>query len=84
VEDASKERTFYQKRLTRRYKSIHVTLEVKTYFSNSTPVTGPSMKSSLRSLDFLLLAIIGITRRERETYTQKVTKQSLSKYTQQD
>jgi hypothetical protein len=33
-------------------KDIHLTLEVKTSFGNSTPTTGSSTESSTRSLDF--------------------------------
>jgi hypothetical protein len=45
---------------------FHPALEVKTFFSNSTPATGSSMESSTQSLDFSLMAINSITRRERE------------------
>jgi hypothetical protein len=38
--------TFEQKRLTRHHKSIHLALEVKTFFDNSTPATGSSTKYS--------------------------------------
>jgi hypothetical protein len=45
--------------------SIHLALEVKTFFDNSTPVTGSSMESNTQSLDFPLTAINGITKKER-------------------
>jgi hypothetical protein len=45
VEDASIDRTYLQKRLTRRYQGIHLALEVKT-FDNSTPVMVLSTESS--------------------------------------
>jgi hypothetical protein len=41
------------------HKSIHLTLEVKTFFDNSTPVTG----SSTQSLDFPLTVVNGIAGR---------------------
>jgi hypothetical protein len=45
-------------------KGIHLTLEVKTFFGNSTPAMGSSMNPAHRSMDFPLTAINGITRRE--------------------
>jgi hypothetical protein len=68
------------------HKGIHLDLEVKTFFENSTPTMGFSMESSTQSLDFPLMIVKGIAGRGREieTYTQRVTKQSLSDYAQQD
>jgi hypothetical protein len=66
-------------------KVIHLVLEVKTSFINSTPVTGSSMKYNTYKPRLLLTAVIGITAKKRKrTCTQKVTKQSLSDYAQQD
>jgi hypothetical protein len=56
--------TFKQKRTTRRHKSIHLALDVKTFFGNSTPMTGSSMESSTQSLDFPLMTVNGIAERE--------------------
>jgi hypothetical protein len=71
---------------TRRRNGIHLTLEVKTFFSNSTPAMGFSMKSSTQSLDYPVIAINGIAERGREieTSTQRVIKQFLSDYAQHD
>jgi hypothetical protein len=59
---------------------------VKIFFGNSTPMTGFSAESSTQSLDFPQMAINGISKRgrEKETSTQRCTKQSLSDYTQYD
>jgi hypothetical protein len=61
---------------------------VKTFFDNPTPNTVLAQNPALRSLDFPLIVIIGITEREREREKkpahQKVTKQILSDYAQQD
>jgi hypothetical protein len=56
--------TFKQKRTTRHHKSIHLALDVKTFFGNSTPMTGSSMESSTQSLDFPLMIVNGIAKRE--------------------
>jgi hypothetical protein len=64
---------------------------VKPFFNNSTPVMGSSTESNTQSLEFPLMAVIGIAgrererekERERETCTQQL-KQSLSDYAQQD
>jgi hypothetical protein len=71
---------------TRWCKGIHLALEVKTLFGDSTPVTGSSTESSTQSLDFPLMDINSIAGRggEIETCTQRVTKQSMSDYAQQD
>jgi hypothetical protein len=45
-EDASNDRTFFQKHLTQCHKSIHLALEVKTFFNNTIPTTGASIESS--------------------------------------
>jgi hypothetical protein len=66
-------------------KGIHLALEVKTSFDNSTPATGSSTKSSTWKPRLPLIAVIGIAGKKRKrTYTQKVTKQRLSDYAQQD
>jgi hypothetical protein len=57
--------TFKRKRITRRHKSIHLALEVKTFFDNSTPATGSNIESSTQSIDFPLTTVNGIARRER-------------------
>jgi hypothetical protein len=73
------------KHLTGRHKSIHLTLDVKTFFENSTPTMGPVWNPTCRSPDFLMTDIIGITeRKRRRTCTQKVAKQSMSDYAQED
>jgi hypothetical protein len=38
-----------QKHTTRRHKSIHLFLEVKTFFGNSTQTTGSSTESSMQA-----------------------------------
>jgi hypothetical protein len=66
-------------------KGIYLTLEVKTSFGNSMPALGFSTESSRQKPGLPLTAIIGIARTKRmRTCTQKVTKQSLSDYAQQD
>jgi hypothetical protein len=55
-----------RKRATRRHKSNHLALEVKTFFGTSTPVTGSSTESSTQGIDFPLTAVNGIAKRERE------------------
>jgi hypothetical protein len=66
-------------------KGIHLALEVKTFFDNSTPVTGSSMKSNSQSLNFLLMAINDIAKRGRErSPTHNSYKKSLSDYAYQD
>jgi hypothetical protein len=58
---------------------------VKTFFGNSTLVTGFSTESSTQILDFLLVAVNNITgREERRNLHTTVIKQSLSNYAQQD
>jgi hypothetical protein len=47
-------------------KDIHLALEVKTSFNNSMPGRASVWNLALRSLDFPLTAINGITRREGE------------------
>jgi hypothetical protein len=55
-------------------KDIHLALEVKTSFGNSTPTTDSSTKPALRSLDFPLTVVNGLVRKERRggTCTQKL------------
>jgi hypothetical protein len=66
-------------------KDIHLALEVNTSFDNSTPATGSSTKSSTYKPGLPLTAVIGIAgKKRRRTCTQKVTRQSLSDYAQQD
>jgi hypothetical protein len=43
---SSKGRTYLQNCLTRCHKSIYHCLEIKTFFGNSIPATGPSTESS--------------------------------------
>jgi hypothetical protein len=47
-------------------KGIHLALEVKTFFGNSTSVTGSSMESSSQSPNFPLMAVNDIVERGRE------------------
>jgi hypothetical protein len=62
-------------------KDIHLTLQVKTFSSNSTHAMGPSTEQTHKSLDFPLLAIIGIAGREKRINLHtKGTKQSLTDY----
>jgi hypothetical protein len=61
-------------------KGIHLALEVKTSFGNSTPVMGSSTESSTYKPGLPLTAVISIVEKKRTTCTQKVTKQSLSDY----
>jgi hypothetical protein len=68
-------------------KSIHLALEVKIFFINSTSVTGSNTESSTQSLDFPPMVINGIIERGRERERNlhiTVIKQSLSNYAQQD
>jgi hypothetical protein len=66
-------------------KGIHLALEVKTSFLNSSLQQAPVWNPFLRNLEFPLTAIISITEKTRRiTCRQKVTKQSLSDYAQQD
>jgi hypothetical protein len=67
-------------------KGIHLALEVKTSFGNSSLRQASVQNPAHRSLDFPLTTINGFTERERraEICTQKVIKQSLSDYAQQD
>jgi hypothetical protein len=78
-----------RKRATRRHKSNHLALEVKTFFGTSTPVTGSSTESSTQGIDFPLTAVNGIAKREREREKNLhiimiQQEQSLSNYAQQD
>jgi hypothetical protein len=78
-----------RKRATRRHKSNHLALEVKTFFGTSTPVTGSSTESSTQGIDFPLTAVNGIAKRERERKKNLhiimiQQEQSLSNYAQQD
>ncbi len=45
-------------------KDIHLALEVKPFFDNSTPATGSRTESSTQSLDFPLAVVNDIARRE--------------------
>jgi hypothetical protein len=65
-------------------KGLHLALEVKTSFDNSTHATGSSTKSSTYKPGLPLTVVLDITGKKRRTCTQKVTKQSLSNYGQQD
>jgi hypothetical protein len=66
-------------------EGIHLALEVKTSFGTLHLRWAPVHNPVLISLDFPLTAIISIAeKKRRRTSTQKVTKQSLSDYTQQD
>jgi hypothetical protein len=78
-----------RKRATRRHKSNHLALEVKTFFGTSTPVTGSSTESSTQGIDFPLTVVNGIAKREREREKNLhiimiQQEQSLSNYAQQD
>jgi hypothetical protein len=46
AENALEDRTYLRKCLTQCHKSIHLALEVKTFFDNYTPVTGPNTESN--------------------------------------
>jgi hypothetical protein len=50
-------------------KDIHLTLEVKTSFSNSTPMMGSSMQSNTKKRVLPLIAIISLSRKERRVGT---------------
>jgi hypothetical protein len=65
-------------------KGIHLTLEVKTSFSNSTSATASVQNPAHRSLDFPLTNVNGFAgRREGEEHAhKKIIKQSLSDYAQ--
>jgi hypothetical protein len=62
-------------------KGIHLALEVKTTFGNSMPMTGSSSQKPRVPTDTHRQHH---RKREEETCTQKVRKQSLSNYGQQD
>jgi hypothetical protein len=66
-----------QKHITRRHKSIHLALEVKTLFDNSTPAMGSSVESSTQSLDFPLMVINGIAGREERRNMLTIVKAKL-------
>jgi hypothetical protein len=73
------------KRITQRHKSVHLALEVKTSFGNSTPTMALVHNPVHKNLDFPLLAVNSIARREeRRNLHTTVIKQSLSDYAQQD
>jgi hypothetical protein len=63
-------------------KGIHLTLEVKTSFDNSTSATDFSTESSTYKARLPVIAGIDIVRKKRGICTQKVIKQSLSDYAQ--
>jgi hypothetical protein len=46
-------------------KDIHLALEMKTSFGNSTPTTAPVQNPALRSLDFPLTAVNGLAGKEK-------------------
>jgi hypothetical protein len=74
-----------RKCLSQRHKSIHLALEVKTFFDNSTLTTGSSTESRIQSLNFPLMTANGIIgREERGNLHIIVIKQSLRDYAQQD
>jgi hypothetical protein len=72
-----------RKHTTRRHKSIHNAIEVKTFFSDSTPMTDTSTESSTQSLHFPLTAVVGLTgierKRERERYLHTTIKAKLER-----
>jgi hypothetical protein len=72
--------------LTRRHKSIHLTLQVNTFFGNSTPATSSITESSSQKPRLTTASHLWHRRKreKEETSTQKVTKQGLSDYAQQD
>jgi hypothetical protein len=77
MEGSSKDRTYLRKRLTQQRKSIHLSLEGKTFFDNSTP--------AMPQYGIQHSEVIDIAGREKKKHAQqKVTKQSLSDYAQQD
>jgi hypothetical protein len=67
-------------------KGIHLALEVKTSFGNSMPVMGFRTESSTSKLGLPTDSRQQLHREKRRggTCTQKVTKQGLSDYAQQD
>jgi hypothetical protein len=66
-------------------KGIHLTLEVKTSFGNSMSVMGSSTESSSQNPRVPTDSYHQHRRkREKKPAHQKVTRQSLSDYTQQD
>jgi hypothetical protein len=70
-----------QKHLTRHRKSIHLTLEVKIFFNNSTPAIVPAQNSAFRKSGLAMRpSSASPEEREGETCTQTVIKQSLSDY----
>jgi hypothetical protein len=58
-------------------KDIHLALEVKTFFSYSTPTTSSSTESNFQSLDFPLMVVNGIAEREirRNLHTKTIRRQ---------
>jgi hypothetical protein len=66
-------------------KGIHLALEVKTSFGNSTPVIGSSTESNSQKPGAPISSRHQHHRKEeKENLHTKVTKQSLSDYAQQD
>jgi hypothetical protein len=65
-------------------KDIHLALEVKTSFGNSTPMTGFSAGSSTQKLELPTDSRQRLSqkREKRRNLHTEVTKQSLSDYTQ--
>jgi hypothetical protein len=61
-------------------KDIHLALEVKTSFGNSTCAIGSSMKSGSQKPEFPLTTVIGIARKKRRrTCTLKSYKAKLER-----
>jgi hypothetical protein len=67
-------------------KGIHLSLEVKTSFGNSMPAMGFNTESNTQKPGLLTDSHQRLRQKKRRgrTCTQKVTKQSLSDYAQQD
>jgi hypothetical protein len=76
--------------LCRQRNGIHLALEVKTSFANSTPTMVLAWNPALKSLEFQLTAVIGIAERERrrnlhtKNYKAKLERLCLTRLTRRD
>jgi hypothetical protein len=71
--------TFKWKRTSQHHKSIHLALEVKSFFGNSTPTMGSNTESSTQSLYFPLIVINGIAGRDERRDLHTAVKAKLDR-----
>jgi hypothetical protein len=71
-------------------KDIHLALEIKTSFDNSTPTTTPVQNPALKSLDFPLTAVNGLAGKEKrrnmhtKSYKAKLERLRSARLTRRD